>query len=145
MENRQIDYNPSVPFKFGILELRDNPDVLIRTNRIENLYETFNIADETIIASKVEENYNLLKSCGISLPDPRIFVGQRYGGDSIDVVVDKIEGEILTNCTFGNKDFWSVQLEMLCLKQIDYISDRLTKNEPFLHDIFHEAQYMYGR
>lgn len=147
---RAIEYNPAKPFSegTGLYELENNPDVLIRTEPWEDVLYNLEVQDKNEAVFFITDNFNDLKTAGMSLPDPRIFSGSRNGIDRFQLVVDKIKGPNLQDL-FLNKtadpNLWNGLMDEFFSSLIRYIALRINSDKPYLCDLFNEKQFVYGR
>lgn len=127
-----------------LYELKENPEKIIRVEKIDNLLYKHNglNTEKLLLASKILFD-ELKNKYGIISPVEFGFIKNEKGDQSIYSSVDRVYGKHFEE--LNNTDEIKNKISNLYGNISQYFLDKYQKKEPYIWDINGESQYVYGK
>lgn len=123
------------------------PEKLLRSCR-KNIFGKNVSADELIAeTNRLKKELAELESFGVRVPRRDFLIGKNEAGENtILTTIDHVRGKNLekADAAENGKNLLTEGCD-LCLSLVNYLTSKTRNYQPYLWDVFHYKQYMYGR
>ncbi|OGF25278.1 hypothetical protein A2303_03155 [Candidatus Falkowbacteria bacterium RIFOXYB2_FULL_47_14] len=105
---------------------------------------TLRLAAEAV---RLKKEFTELEDFGVRVPRRDFLIGKNEAGEkAILTVIDRVRGKNLEKADAAeNGKKLSAKGEELCLSLINYLTSKTRDRQPYLWDVFHYKQYVYGQ